>query len=174
MNQEQFLLRDIQPPLPLPQEPVYILYVAGVVAILLIAALVYWFYRRRNKTVRLPAAHETALAALSRARQMMNVEQGLQYAGDVSAILRKYIEERFCIQASRQTTKEFFDSITERTDRGVALFSSEHRSRLKECLRECDMAKFARCTPDMQGMEKMESAVRDFIEETRENQEGGN
>ncbi len=173
MNQELVFLRDIQPPLPLPEEPVYMVYFLAIVAIILIAALVYWLFRRKNKAVRFPAAHETALAALSRARQTMSVEQGVQYATDVSGILRKYIEERFCIQASRQTTREFFDSITERTDRGTDIFSREHRSRLKECLRECDMAKFARCTPDIQSMEKMESAVRDFIEETHGYREGG-
>jgi hypothetical protein len=35
------------------------------------------------------------------------------------------------------------------------------------------MAKFARCVPDLNSMEKMESSVHDFIEATRESKEGG-
>ncbi len=174
MNQEQLLLRDIQPPLTLPEEPAYAVYVAVAVAVLVLLGLLYWFFRRRKKAVKLPAAHEEALADLIRARNMMTVEQGLQYAAEVSGILRKYIEKRFRIKTSRQTTREFFSAITDRFGDGQSLFSEEQRGRLEECLKECDMAKFARCTPDMVVMDRMESAVRNFIEETRETREGGN
>jgi hypothetical protein len=173
LKPDQLQLRDIHPPLLLPEEPNYVLFVAGILVLLFVAALLFWFFRFRKKTISLPLAHETALADLARARSIMSAEQALQYAGEVSDILRRYIEKRFDIQTTRQTTKEFFVSLTENPGRTRTLFSEKHCASLEECLRQCDMAKFARCIPDRRSMEKMEAAVRDFIEDTRENREGG-
>lgn len=173
MNQEQLQLRDIHPPLPLPEDPNYLLLAAGVLGLLLLTALLVWFFRWRKKAVTLPGAHETALAELGRARRRMNAEQALLYAQEVSDILRRYIEKRFHIQTTRQTTKEFFSYLTGSFGGRQITFSEKHRTILQECLDRCDMAKFARCTPNPNDMEKMETAIREFIESTRENRDGG-
>ncbi len=168
---EQVQLRDIHPPLPLPEEANYTLLVAGVILFLLLLAAVVWFFRGRRKKVHLPFAHDTALADLVAARSLMTPEQGLQYAKRLSDILRSYIEARFRIHTTRQTTKEFFVSLAENPGR-AAMGLEAHSDSLHECLDHCDLAKFARCTPDRNGMEQMERAVQDFIESTRENREG--
>jgi LPXTG-motif cell wall-anchored protein len=173
MNPDQLQLRDIHPPLLLPEEPNYALFAAGLLLVVLLAALLFWFFRLRKKTIVLPFAHETALADLARARSKMTGEQALQYAEEVSSILRCYVEKRFNIQTSRQTTKEFFTRLTTDSGRRYALFPEEHCTSLQDCLGKCDLAKFARCTPDQPGMKKMEAAVQSFIEDTRENREGG-
>jgi Domain of unknown function (DUF4381) len=173
MNQDQLQLRDIHPPMLLPEEPNYALFAAAIVGLFCVAALLFWFFRLRKKSITLPFAHETALADLARVRSIMSAEQALQYAGEVSSILRRYIEKRFHIQTTRQTTKEFFACLTENPGRTRTIFSEKHCISLEECLRQCDMAKFARCIPDLRSMEKMETAVQDFIEDTREKREGG-
>ena len=173
MNPDQLQLRDIHPPLLLPEEPNYALFAAGLLLVVFLAALLFWFFRLRKKTIVLPFAHETALADLARARSIMTGEQALQYAGEVSSILRSYIEKRFHIQTSRQTTKEFFARLTVDSGAPYPMFPEKHCTSLQECLRQCDMAKFARFSPDQPGMEKMEAAIQGFIEDTRENREGG-
>lgn len=173
MNPDQLQLRDIHPPMLLPEEPNYALFAVGILALFFVAVLLYWFFRLRKKTIPLSFAHETALAELAHARSIMTVEQALLYAGEVSGILRRYIEKRFHIQTTRQTTKEFFAGLAGNLGVTQITFSEKHCTSLQECLNQCDMAKFARCTPDRASMEKMEAAVQDFIEDTRENREGG-
>jgi len=172
MNPEQLQLRDIHPPLLLPEAPDYTLLIAGVLLSFLLLAVVLWFFRFRKKKVFLQPAHETALADLQLARKLMTIEESKQYAGEVSMILRRYIEQRFHISTTRQTTKEFFTSLTVSPRQTTELFDTYSKS-LHECLDQCDLAKFARCRPDQNSMEKMESAVQDFIVATREETKGG-
>lgn len=170
--EEEAQLRDIHGPLPLPEERNYLLLVVGLLLLLLVSAAVLWFLRLRKEKVSLSFAHETALEDLLRVRTLMTPDQALLYADELSDILRRYIEERFRIHSTRQTTKEFLSCLTESPGRAATLLE-EHSDSLKECLGQCDMAKFARCTPDRSSMEKMEKAVQKFIESTRENGQGG-
>jgi hypothetical protein len=169
---EQEQLRDIHPPLLLPEEKNYTMLAAALFLLLLTVAALFWFIRRRKKKIILPLAHETALADLLRLRSLMSPEQALLYAKELSDVLRRYLEKRFCIRASRKTTREFFASLTEDLDR-TTLVVEDHGDSLRSCLDQCDMAKFARCTPDLHSMERMERAVRDFIEATRKQVKGG-
>ncbi len=166
MNQDQLQLRDIHPPVMLPEDPNYALFIGGIAAFLIVVAFLFWFFRLRKKGVILPVPHEMALADLQHARTIMNTKQALLYAQDVSDILRRYIEERFHIQTTRQTTDEFFNHLTANIGITQITFSEKHYSSLRECLSSCDMAKFARRTPGLNGMEKMEAAIKDFIEST--------
>lgn len=172
MNPEQLQLRDIHPPLLLPEAPDYTVLIAVVGLCLLLCAVALWFFRFRRKKVSLPLAHKTALAELQSARSMMSVEHARQYAIEISDILRRYIEQRFSIRTTRQTSAEFFASLTTSSRQTAALFETHYES-LQECLGQCDLAKFARCSPDRASMEKMETAVQSFIEATREPEKGG-
>ena len=172
MNPEQEQLRDIHPPLLLPEAPDYTMLIAGILFFLLLLGVALWFFRFRKKKVFFPSAHETALADIQLARNLMTVEQAKQYAVEVSMILRRYIEQCFHIRTSRQTTKEFFTSLTVSSKQTIELFDI-HSASLHECLDQCDLAKFARCRPDQNSMEKMETAVQDFIVSTRVPEKGG-
>ncbi len=167
MNPDQPQLRDIHPPFLLPEDPNYTLLIAGIVLTLLVLAILIWFFRFRKKKILLPSAYQTALDKLQRIRSLMNPDQAKQYAMEVSDILRRYIEKRFQIRTSRQTTREFFTGLTEFPNQTASLFDTHFES-LHECLGQCDLAKFARLRPDIHEMEKMETAVRNFIEATRE------
>ncbi len=172
MNPEAMQLRDIHPPLLLPEAADYTWFIVGFLLLLCIIGLATWFFRSRKRNVSLPFADETALLDLAGARHLMTAEQALQYATALSDILRRYIENRFRIQTSRQTTKEFFAGLTAHPT-GTAKELEEYGDTLHSCLDQCDMAKFARCVPNLRTMEKMEEAVQDFIEATREKREGG-
>lgn len=51
---EEQQLRDVHPPLPLPEERSYVLPVIGLLLLLLVLAAVFWFFRLRKKKVFCP------------------------------------------------------------------------------------------------------------------------
>ena len=171
MNEE--VLRDIQPPMLLPEDPNYLLIAAIGLGCCLLIALLFWFFKFRKKAVLLPGVHEIALAELIQLRKLMNQEHAALYAAKLSDILRSYIEHRFQIPSSRQTSREFFQSLSNNSIDTAMLFA-QHTENLKRCLDQCDMAKFAKSIPSGQNMEQMEAAVQQFVEATRQNRKGEN
>ena len=170
MNEE--VLRDIQPPVLLPEAPDYMLIAAIVLGCCLFIAVLIWFFKFRKKKIVLPGEHELALAKLVQLRQLMDQEHAALYAAKLSDILRNYIEKRFQMPSSRQTSREFFQSISGNSIDTAMLFA-QHTESLKQCLNQCDMAKFAKSIPTTQDLEQMEDAVRRFVEATRQNGRGG-
>ena len=152
---------------------IYLLIAAIVLGCCLLIALLLWFFKFRKKTVVLPGFHEIALAELVQLRKLMNQEQAAIYAARLSDVLRSYIENRFQIPSSRQTSREFFQSLSNNSIDTAMLFT-QHTESLKQCLEQCDMAKFAKSIPSGQNMEQMETAVQQFVETTRQNGKGEN
>lgn len=160
-------LHDIYGPVQLPvmHGPFFWPLIALLVVVagaLLFLGVVFW--RRRRKAGKPAEAAALALAALDELRGLMTPSQSLVYATRLSEILRGYIESRFQIHSTRQTTKEFFAALTARTPAAPEL--AEYQSRLGRCLDQCDLAKFARYAPDIAEMELMGQAVREFIQTT--------
>jgi len=157
---------DIRGPVALPDSLGVLVWLLIGLAVVALAGLLLYFWKRRKKGRKLPYPHEIALNELARLRSMINPEQALIYAEQLSEILRRYVEARFLIPSTRQTTREFFTGLVS-NPQAVAVGSMvEHSDHLRECLEQCDMAKFAHCIPDQQDMEAMEQAVRGFIEAT--------
>lgn len=158
---------DIYGPLPLPNQTNWILYgIAAVIVLLILAALYYLFIQKRTKPAVPPIPPQiTALAALAQAREYLTSNQSLLYAERISEILRSYIEQRFNIRSTRQTTSEFLLSMqVEHRNDHIQLLP--HQDALKKCMQQCDMAKYAHKKADIETMEEMEKGVRSFIEET--------
>ncbi len=171
MNEEA--LRDIQPPILLPEDPNYMLIAAIVLGCCLLAAWLIWFFKFRKNKIALPGVHEVALAELVQLRKLMNQENAAIYAAKLSDVLRSYIENRFQIPSSRQTSREFFRSLHNNPIDTAMLFA-QHTESLKQCLGQCDMAKFAKSIPTGQDMEQMENAVQQFVEATKQTVKGEN
>lgn len=159
-------IRDIQGPILLP-EPKNPWLITGLAALILVAmVLVYLFFRRRKRSVSVQPPHEVALAALAKAHQWMNETDGLLFAQRLSEILRRYIESRFGLSSTRQTTHEFF--LTLQSDSSPAAAALQpHQGSIRNCLESCDMAKFAHLVPNRQAMDEMVMAVKAFIETTK-------
>ena len=170
MNEEP--LRDILPPMLLPEEPNYMLMVGAVLLFCLLGAFLFWFLKKRKKKIVLPGADEIALAELLQLRSLMVQEKASRYANKLSDILRVYIENRFHMPTRKQTTMEFFVELQSQPAR-TAMQLEEHTTSLKKCLDQCDLVKFARLIPDQHSMEQMETAVQQFVEATRKNHRGG-
>jgi hypothetical protein len=161
-------IHDIKGPVPLPDKSPFFIFVAAVIVLTIGAVFLFFFLKRHRtpkETVSLPDV--TALAELDRARSLM--EQPLVYAERISAILRLYIEKRFQIRSTRQTTQEFFSRLQEGTTIAEVDLKN-HAGTLQPFLEQCDIAKFAHGRPNTDTMIQMEQAARNFIESTRQKQ----
>lgn len=139
--------------------------IAGVVLLLLvILALLYWFFKKKAQPAPPPVPPwEKALLELADAKMLLSPERGLLYMDRVSQILRNYIESRFAIQSTRQTTREFLQGLTGVDDSSPL---QTYKIELQECLEQADMAKFAHHLPNLKNLEQMELAVTSFIKRT--------
>ncbi len=162
-------IHDIYGPVTLPEPFNWIPYILAF-ALILVAGGCFFFYFRKQKQTPEPviAPHETALAELVQARKYIESDQSLQYSQRVSEVLRIYIERRFNIHMTRQTTHEFL-SLAQHEETGLL---HHHRESLQRCLKQCDMAKYARKPVARTGLEELESKVHQFIKQTMEEKEG--
>jgi hypothetical protein len=80
----------------------------------------------------------------------------------LSAIVRRYLEQRYEIRAPELTTEEFLLVATARPE-----LSSEHRALLTSFLERCDRVKFAGYRPDADESLATLKAARGFVEDTR-------
>ncbi len=158
-------IRDIRDPVPLPDQRDLLLPLILGGAILLVAVLLFLFLKRKKPLPPPPDPGAIALAGLEAARTYMVEGQPLRYAGRISEILRSYIEERFHVRSTRQTTGEFLRCLTQDKDQAETPLHA-HTGSLKDCLERCDMAKFAHNSPGNSDMELMENSVRSFVATT--------
>ena len=157
----QTTLHDIRGPVPLPDTHDLLFWFLIALALLIMAGLFLYIWKRRKKEPPPPLAHEIALAELDQLRSLMNEAQALLYADQLAELLRRYLEARFRIPSTRRTTREFLSDLGKKSTSGNNL--EQHHDRLRHCLEQCDLSKFAHFTPGPQNLASMEQAVRGFI-----------
>ncbi len=160
-------LHDVYAPVPLAEPTNWLLILAGIAVLLLIAiAAIFLLQKMRGRKKIIPEIppHEIALSQLTLARQYIETGDILGYAGRVSEILRIYIEQRFTIQTTRQTTREFLDIITRESPHALLC---EHRASLASCLELFDLAKYAHKSTFTKSMEAIDEEIRIFINATK-------
>ena len=157
-------LHDIHGPVLIKEQPPYLLIAGIFLLVLLVTAIIFWFLKKKGKAIP-PSVPpwEKALLDLADAKRLLNPERGLQYMDRASQILRRYIESRFAIKSTRQTTREFLQSLT---GSGGSSPLQTHKTELRGCLEQADMAKFAHHIPEIKNLEMMEDAVTTFIKRT--------
>jgi hypothetical protein len=160
-------IRDVKPPetVPFDWRPYALIGAAVLAGGLLLAAFVYLLNRPRRQYVA-PARppYELALAALNRLHAQHWIEAGKlePFYVELSAIIRRYLEDGFQLHAPEMTTEEFL-SVAARDTRLVAA----HRRLLAAFLAEADLVKFARHLPTLHDSEAAYAAARRFVDETR-------
>ena len=163
-------IADIAPPQPLPHRTpgwLWALPVVLMAVLLAAAAIVVAITRRRRRTeaVYSEPAHERAYRELQTLVDEDLIGNGrikLFYLR-ISAILRRYIENRFGLQAPERTTEEFLAELST-----ADVFTEEDRQLLQAFLQHCDLVKFAEHKPETQEIQKTFDTCRTFIEKTRE------
>ena len=161
--------KTIMPPEPLPETiiPWVAAGIAGLVGMGLAGFIGFkWFRRRKNGSqfIVLRPAHEIAEEELNRLFSEKLVESGnfKAFYQRLSAILRRYIENRFGLRAPEQTTEEFLSTMRTAED-----LSATHKQLLKNFLIHCDQVKFAELRPEPEDVREMSDLCRQFIAETR-------
>ncbi len=162
-------LNEIIHPLPYPRSyTVWIWSTAGIVLVALLAGGI--FLHRKRLTAR--AASEIRLKAHEIAYNELRalVDENLIEKGDIkefyhrlSAIVRRYIENRFGLRAPEQTTEEFLSGLEYASG-----FPSQYKPLLKNFLKHSDLVKFARFQPDDEDIQKSFDSCKAFIQGTEE------
>jgi len=160
-------IRDIKPPeeLPFDWRP-YALVTGTFVAVGLAGWALFYFLNRPRRQYAPPPrpAHELALAALHKLHAQRLVEEGkfAEYYVQLSAIVRRYLEDGFTVRAPEMTTEEFLAAAT--ADHRLA---ASQRRLLGDFLNQADLVKFARHLPTLNDTQAAYEAACRFVEETR-------
>jgi hypothetical protein len=155
-------LRDIRPPVVIPNGWAWALWVAGalVVGALLCWAWVSWKKRRATPPpIPVIPPHVRAKQKLQEALALLG--QPREFCIAVSDTLRWYLEERFDFRAPERTTEEFLYEL-QATDR---LITAQKES-LGEFLNRCDLVKFAKYEPREPELRDLHAAAMRLVEET--------
>lgn len=131
------------------------------------SALAAYLWLRRSHRVRQENAYEAAHKRLLRLlddRNAPGTEVTIEkFFVEISAIIRRYLEDRFELRAPELTTDEFLQLAA-----GEGQLSREHQRLLGEFLHQADMVKFAGVgATDAEVNRSVELAVK-FLEETKD------
>ena len=162
-------IRDIKGPVALPG---FFLPPWTLVGILFIGAIFVWVYFLRKRIHPEPSAppplpHVVALEALDKLDRELLFERDVkEYHFLVSAILRRYLEDRFSVKAPEQTTEEFLESVSK-----DHVLEDSQKKLLESFLTQCDLVKFANLTPPGQEAHQISHIARGFIHQTKPEEE---
>jgi hypothetical protein len=164
-------IRDIKSPWELPRDWKLIIRIGLIVlAILLLAAVGFYYWRKRQGKGILPErkepprpAHEVALEALRKLREsdLLATGQIKAFYIELSEIVRRYIEGRYFVPALELTTGELMGNLRE-----VAL-DSDARDMLRDLLELSDLVKFAKYAPATEEHERALQLAESFVETTK-------
>jgi Domain of unknown function (DUF4381) len=150
-------IRDIRGPMYLLPDWVLPVLIAGTV---LVALSIYGLWRwRRKRAARVWLPHELALQRLEDIRTLMQPASAREFSTAVSDVVRRYIEQRFDVTATRRTTEEFLRDLLESSNASLA----KHQGLLGEFLQQCDFVKFAALALTLQDMESLRQCARAFV-----------
>jgi hypothetical protein len=153
-------IRDIRgPKLVVPSWMVPALLVGAV--LLAVGGYVIW-RKRGQQRARPLLPYEIALQRLEEIRALMSPSSAAEFSTAITDIVRSYIEQRFAVTATRQTTEEFLRDLLQSSDTALA----RHRALLGDFLHRCDFVKFGGMSLTSQNMEALRQSARTFVLET--------
>ncbi|NMC62955.1 MAG: protein BatD [SAR324 cluster bacterium] len=158
-------IRDIHGLVPISSWFEILRYCMIVFFIVLFSILIFQYLKSRKfkKTMPQKSAEELAFEALREAKSLMSTEQSRDFAFRLSTILRCYIEARYSISATSETTEEFL----ERMSRGKESELNAYSNLLKNFLLHCDIAKFARAKLSFPELSDLYDSAWQFVEASK-------
>ncbi len=140
----------------------------GLATFLAAAVLVLWLRRPRRAPAR--SALERALSELDDLGELGDLAHAEANGQDlerryvlVADILRRYLSERFQLQAPKRTTPEFVRLLDSSSD-----LRKEHKATVADLLARADLVKFARLRPTAEETRGFLDSVRVLIRRTSE------
>ena len=141
-----------------------------VVAVLLIAGILWFLFRRKSAQKQALPPWTVALSTIGHIRSDLHNGKANAASAIVSLtdVIRGYLEVRFKLRVEHQTTREFLDDI-----RNGGPLDSKQGNFLKEFLNSADMVKFAKAPADVmlfdEAAERAETLVRETAAVEQEN-----
>lgn len=155
-------LRDIRPPVEIPNGWVWLGWVAGG---LLAAGLLYllWRYlqKKRSAVLAVPPIPPHVLAKQRLEQALALLGQPREFCILVSDTVRWYLEGRFDFHAPERTTEEFLYEL-----QSTNLLTPAQKLSLGQFLQRCDLVKFARYEPGEPELRDLHSSAVRLVEET--------
>ena len=155
-------IRGIRGPKALPafwNRPEFLL--TATLAVLCLACLLWHWMRRRERPLSLA---EATLRRLEDTRALMSPDTAQAFGFCASEVIRHYIEQRFNVVATRQTTEEFLRALLQGSNAVLA----RYRTSLAQFLQQCDCVKFTGDPLTANDMELLLRTARGFVLETDE------
>jgi hypothetical protein len=155
-------IRDIKPPLEIPNGWEWLWWTLGAIALFVIASLVWRHIHRRMTQVSIAPpvpAHVRAKQKLEEALAL--ISQPKEFCVLVSDTIRFYLEERFDFRAPERTTEEFLRELA-----GTNLLAGEQKESLGNFLESCDLVKFAKYEPRENELRELHNSAVTLVEET--------
>ena len=166
-------MKNIKPPFSGPRSLFpYILAIFLTTPI--IAALLFWYLRRRFRSPNLPPAvflqcapHEIAHEQLSRIEELNLVAQGKMkaYHTETSQVIRQYIAARYSIPALELTTDDLLGRLS------CEVVQGENLKLIRNFLTSCNLVKFAKYQPTKREAHERLDGARRIIDVTKQLQE---
>lgn len=161
-------LRDIKPPLEVPQ-PLLPYVISGVVILSCIAVSVWFYFRKRNQTSEVPEAEDVPLPHEVAYERLKAIETSdLLVRGDmetyhtqIAYVLREYISNRYRIPALELTTTGLFHAMRR------AEIANPCVERTQQLLANCDVVKFATYQPEVSEASARIVDARWIVNETK-------
>jgi hypothetical protein len=154
-------LRDIKPPVHIPNPYAWLWWTLGAVALASLLYLAWRWWKNRPAPPPPPPVppHERALQALEAALQ--HLAEPRLFCIRVSDILRLYLEERFDFAAPEQTTEEFLLEL-----QATSRLAEKQKDLLGDFLQRCDLVKFAKYEPTLTELQDLHGAAVRLVQET--------
>jgi hypothetical protein len=155
-------IRDIKPPLEIPNGWEWFWWTLGIFVALAILFFIFrWWQKRCAQIAFVPPipAHIRAKQKLEEALAL--ISQPKEFCILVSDTIRFYLEERFDFRAPERTTEEFLRELG-----GTDLLLPEQKESLGNFLKSCDLVKFAKYEPRENELRELHGAAVKLVEET--------
>lgn len=164
---------DLKPPLgklgprAVPSGPKWPWVILVLVLLAVASPFIWKHWQQQQVLARRKSAYEiasTRLSSLSGKDRPADADSVGVFYVELSAIVRKYLEDRFELHAPELTTEEFLEVASASPD-----LNSEQKGFLKDFLHQADQVKFARHVPDRKTIDQALQAANQFIEQTKQN-----
>lgn len=153
----------------------YMIYIYILGALLVMGLLGYYFYKNKKKDIPIHIeeevliipAHKKALNALTDLDQKQLWQSGniKEYQSQLTFIIRRYLEDRYHVNALEMTTDELSSALT-KVD-----FDQKYTGELREILQIADLVKFAKATPQTDIHSMFMVKARSFVENTKQTED---
>ncbi|VGO22798.1 hypothetical protein [Pontiella sulfatireligans] len=162
-------IADIKPMQKLPGRVPPWLWISALVAVT--AFLVGWITSKlwKHREHLIPSApaippHVLAFRALEmlKGKGLLEKNECNPFYTELSIILRNYLEGRFSLNATDETTEEIVEEMSKSPE-----LDGTQRNILQDFMRQTDIVKFAKGHPDRATMESAFSTTKQFVEETK-------